>query len=128
MLVRNNPFIPYSLIMNRRDIEKLEKEPIESFTSYPIVILCREELDHVFVSGEKKLLSLGKVNFLISFNNKLIDKEELEIIVRKKEEDILGLEGRIKEKQNEIDFLEGKRNQVFSTRVEQGKLFQCRSG
>lgn len=117
-LVRDNPFIPYSLIMNRRDIEKLEKEPIESFTSYPIVILCREELDYAFVSGEKKLVTLGKVNFLISFNNKLIDKEELEIIVRKKEDDILGLEGRIKEKQNEIDFLEGKRNQVFSTRVD----------
>ena len=119
MLVRNNPFIPYSLIMNRRDIEKLEKEPIESFTSYPIVILCREELDHVFTSSEKKLLLLDKVNFLISFNNKLIDKEEMEIIVRKKEEDILGLQSRINEKQNEIDFLEGKRNRVFSTRVEQ---------
>ena len=118
MLVRNNPFIPYSLIMNRRDIENLEKEPIESFTSYPIVILCREELDHVFTSNEKNLLLLDKVNFLISFNNKLIDKEELETIVRKKEEDILGLQVRIKEKQNEIDFLEGKRNRVFSTRVE----------
>jgi hypothetical protein len=117
-LVRDNPFIPYSLIMNRRDIENLEKEPIESFTSYPIVILCREELDHAFASGEKKLLALGKVNFLISFNNKLIDKEELEIIVRKKKEDILGLEDRIQEKQNEIDFLEGKKNQVFSTRVD----------
>ncbi len=117
-LVRDNPFIPYSLIMNRRDIEKLEKEPIESFTSYPIVILCREELDHAFVSGDKKLLALGKVNFLISFNNKLIDKEQLEIIVRKKEKEILVLENRIQDKQNEIDILEGKRSQVISTRVD----------
>lgn len=117
-LVRDNPFIPYSLIMNRRDIEKLEKEPIESFTSYPIVILCREELDHSFVSGDKKLLALGKVNFLISFNNKLIDKEELQIIIRKKEKEIFVLENRIQDKQNEIDILEGKRNQVISTRVD----------
>lgn len=117
-LVRDNPFIPYSLIMNRRDIEKLEKEPIESFTSYPIVILCREEMDHAFSSGGKKLLDLGKVNFLISFNNKLIDKEELEVIIRKKEKEIFDLEKRIEDKQNEIDILEGKRIRVISTRVD----------
>lgn len=124
-LVRDNPFIPYSLIMNRRDIEKLEKEPIESFTSYPIVILCREELDHAFVSGDTKLLTLDKVNFLISFNNKLIDKEELEIIIRKKEKEIFFLENRIQDKQNEIDILEGKRNQVISTKVDKESYFNA---
>lgn len=44
-IVKVNPFIPYSLIMDRNKIEALKREKLESFTSSPIAIVDREKLE-----------------------------------------------------------------------------------
>lgn len=120
-LVKNNPFIPYSLIMPSRDIEKLEKEPVESFTSYPVLIIRREDLDNALTQENCKVITLGKVSFLVSFNSRLIDENELISLIDNKKFEIGELESRLQERQESLDFYEHKRNTVIYSIVDRKK-------
>ena len=119
MLVRNNPFIPYSLIMNADDIRKLESDPVESFTSCPVPIIRREELENAVSVDGGKLIALGKINFLISFNSRLIDETELAKLVQDREQVISSLEARISEVRGEAALYADKRNRVAYAIVEE---------
>ena len=44
-IVKSNPFIPYSIVMDKADIEAIEKNPINIYTSSPICIVKRENLE-----------------------------------------------------------------------------------
>jgi hypothetical protein len=126
-LVQNNPFIPYSLIMNSKDIEKLEKEPIENFTSYPILIVRKEDLEEVLTISDKKLITLDKINFLISFNNKLIDEVELKKLIEEKKLEISVVQSKLEDRKKEIKFYEDKRNRVNYSNLEKEKYFDAKS-
>jgi len=125
-LLRNNPFIPYCLIMNSKDLEKLEKDPIENFTSYPIIIVQKDSLEAVLSADGSKLLTLGRINFLISFNNKLIDEEGLKTIIEDKEKDISILKAKLIKKQEELKFYEGKRNEIAFSKLDKKKYFDAK--
>lgn len=111
-LVRNNPFLPYALIMNTKDLEKLAFNPIEKYMSSPIVIINREDLDSEVTLQETKLIKLGKVNFLISFNHKLIDELELKKLTEKKKESIEKIQSEIEKEDMDRILYEEKRNWI----------------
>lgn len=119
MLVRNNPFIPYSLIMNADDIRKLESDPVESFTSYPVPIIRREELESAVSTERGKLISLGKINFLISFNSRLMDETELARLMEDRKQAMASLEARVSEVRGETALYSDKRNRVAYSIVEE---------
>lgn len=120
-LLRKNPFIPYSLIMNSKDIENLKKEPIESFTSYPVFIVQKENLESIIDEDNKKLISLEKINFLISFNNKMLDEVELKKLMEEKKTEISVLKSKLDEKSAEITFYEEKKNRVLYSVLDKKK-------
>lgn len=111
-LVKNNPFLPYALIMNTRDLEKLEKNPMEKFTSFPIIIINREDLIDDGEVQESKLVHLGKVNFLVSFNQQLIDETALQQLIEAKEKIIQSIQLEIDRKEQEKNEYENRRNWV----------------
>ena len=76
-IVKNNPFIPYSLIMSSSEIEILKREGLDIFISNPISIINRLDLESNFLEVDKSMVSFNKLNFFISFNNKLLDEKEL---------------------------------------------------
>lgn len=103
-IVKANPFIPYSLIMDRNKIEVLKSEKLESFTSSPIAIIDREKLEENLIDENNNIIECDKVNFYISFNNKLLDEVELNRLIKEYEEDINILEKKISEKEEAKEF------------------------
>ena len=44
-LVARQPFLPYSLILSRQELERLRNLPDQVYTSAPVPVLIREELE-----------------------------------------------------------------------------------
>lgn len=117
LLVKNNPFIPYSLIMERRDIEVLGNIELDFFTSNPIVIIAREELENEVKEKIGKFINLSGINFLVAFNNRLLNEEELLNIINSKKEKVKKLESKIKEKNEGIKLYDEKLTIIKRSRL-----------
>lgn len=102
-IVKNNPLIPYSIIINKKDIEKLKKETLNIFTSFPIPIIERENLTEIIGKSENEVFILNKSMFLLAFNDKLLNENELKEIINNLESKKLELEEKITSKKLEID-------------------------
>ena len=87
-LVRTQPFLPYSLILPKAEIQKLTHQGKEIYTSYPIPLLARESLEEVLNKEESRVLSLSGVSFYLWFNEKLLDEAALHALIREKEEQL----------------------------------------
>lgn len=87
-LVRNNPFIPYSLVLSANDLQKLKSQDFNSYSSFPIPIVLRENLEKEFKKEESSIYLSEKVNFYVLFNENLLDEEELIKILNEKQEEI----------------------------------------
>lgn len=97
-IVRNNPFIPYCIILDKKTIKILKEEKLEAFTSSPIVIIEREKLEEAILTVDSNILEFEGVNFYISFNNKLLNEESLKNLIDQYEEKINLLNKNIAEK------------------------------
>ncbi len=114
-IIDNNPFIPYSLIMDSQDIEILNREPLKIYTSMPILIIKRESINNVFKFAQNRVIQLEGVDFLISFNKKLLNEEELNSLINNKEIQAKKLEDDEKILNNDIDFFEGKKYSIYNS-------------
>lgn len=103
-IVKRNPFIPYALIMDKSKIDILKKDKLESFTSSPIAIIDRETLESGFDFENVNIIENNGINFYISFNNKLLDENELNILIEDYEETINKLNMKILEKEEAKEF------------------------
>lgn len=77
-LVENNPFIPYSIIMDKNAFERIKLIDEKIYTSFPIPIIIREELEKPFDKAKNNFTTYGNIHFFIMFNNHLLDKAELD--------------------------------------------------
>lgn len=111
-LVKDNPFIPYSLIMETSEVLGLEQDSLELFTSTPISIISREDLEQLTFEGAGNLLNFKGIRFYLSFNNKLLNEKELMKIIEEKEGRITNLEKGIKALEERINFYEEKRDTI----------------
>ncbi|MFR4997352.1 MAG: hypothetical protein ACLUDK_09060 [Clostridium paraputrificum] len=109
-IVKANPFIPYSIIMDRNKIEILKNEKLELFTSSPIVIIDREKLEDGLSDGNCNIIEYSGVNFYISFNDKLLDEDELKKLIKEYEEDVYRLQSKISEKEEAKEFYTDKKS------------------
>lgn len=87
-LVRRQPFLPYSLIMSKHDMKILSGHDREIYTSFPIPIILREQLEETVSENEGGLLQMPGVSFFLWFNEKLLDEEMLRLLVTEKEREI----------------------------------------
>lgn len=99
-LVSKNPFLPYSVIVNRSELSRLSGK--EVYTRFPIPIIVREELEEALTDEKSALVQLGGIRFLCLFNSHLLDKEELARLLEEKRERIEELEERIASKKEEL--------------------------
>ncbi len=94
-LVRKQPFLPYSMILSRTEMRKLESHGKEIYTSFPIPIIPRESLEEVLLKEESSILNLQGISFYLWFNEKLLDEEALRVLIAQKEEDMNKLQKQI---------------------------------
>ncbi|MCB2288283.1 hypothetical protein LGK97_00700 [Clostridium sp. CS001] len=110
--IENNPFLPYSLIMDPEDLIKFQKEDLGVFTSYPIPIVKRESLMSKSSEKVNSLCNLDDITFYVSFNNGLINEEELKKLLSKKQEEITSLKEALARKISDTQFYEKNRSEI----------------
>lgn len=120
-VVKNNPFIPYSLIMNSSEIEILKREGLDIFISNPISIINRLDLESNFLEVDQSMVSFNKLNFFISFNNKLLDEKELIKLIEEKKQYLESIRSNIENRKNEIRFLEKKKEIIQYSKLDKEK-------
>lgn len=84
-LVRRHPFLPYGLLLSRQELNKLAEYGKEIYTSFPIPLLVREELEKVQQDRENGIVQMERIRFYVLFNENLLDEEKLEVLVQEKE-------------------------------------------
>ncbi len=103
-IVRKNPFLPYSIIMDRSRIEILKSQDIDYFLSFPIPIVELESLkENKDVIVSNKVYEINGINFYISFNENLLDEAVLKSLLNKLDEEISYISKQIQLKKNERD-------------------------
>lgn len=87
-LVRNNPFLPYALILSEQELLKLSGSGKELYTSTPIPIVLREMLEEERESDGGGVQMFSSVSFYVLFNENLLNEEKLKLLVEEKERQI----------------------------------------
>lgn len=73
-LVRKQPFLPYSVILTAKDMEKLKQLDADVYTTSPVPMLVREELERNTKKGDSSVFTLENVRFYLHFQEKLLDE------------------------------------------------------
>ena len=119
-LVENNPFLPYSLIMSKAELERLEKEELGIFTALPIPIVVREELEHTIDSDYKNgILRSGGIRFYIYFNKDLLEEEGRRKLLEKKQAEQKILIEQREKRNGELEFFQTKKSQLLLQDIEE---------
>ena len=117
-LVENNQFIPYSIIMDKNAFERIKLIDEKIYTSFPIPIIIREELEMPFDKVKDNFTTYGNVHFFIMFNNHLLDKAELDKMLIDIQNRINNLNTQIQSKNDDIEVFSKHKlemeNQTFS--------------
>ncbi len=109
-LVRENPFLPYSIIVSGNDMKKLAENNKEIYTNFPIPVMMREELEEKVMKRPGTLITLEKVSFFVMFNSHLLDRKALEQLLREKQQQIEETKRKIGSKKEEIEEYRFRRN------------------
>lgn len=87
-IVSQNPFLPYALILTRQELKKLSERNGETYTSFPISIIERENLESIKLDRTQSFVKMQDIHFYILFNENLLDEEKMEIMIEQKQKDI----------------------------------------
>lgn len=102
-LVENNPFIPYSVIMEKTAFERMRNIDEKLYTSFPIPIIIKEDLEKTTGTINGNITTYSNVHFFIMFNNRLLDKAELDKMLEEIQDRISNLTDKLQAKNNDIE-------------------------
>lgn len=102
-LVNNNPFLPYSIIMEDNTFERFKNMDEELYTSFPIPVIVRGELEKSVENTENHITTYGNIHFFVMFNNHLLDREELQKMLAELHNSIEELGKLIKDRNSDIN-------------------------
>lgn len=111
-LVEKNPLLPFCIILEKQEIEKLTNAPEELVTGFPIPILEKEQLEDKVADKSSHILTLQGMKFFVMFNKQLLDEKELERILEQKKQEIRIYKDKIQRKEDEIGEYRNYRNIV----------------
>lgn len=111
-LVRKNPFLPYAILMERADFERFQKNEEELYTSLPIPIIIKDELEGPQENASGGFASFRNVHFYVMFNTHLLDHEELERVLTAIRGKIDELEKAMADKEADLRIYRGYRSTI----------------
>lgn len=80
-LVKSNPFLPYSLIVSSEDLARIQNIAFEETLPNVIPIIEKEKLeDTLTVKQGKNIHSAGSMDFIINFDDRILNKNYLKDI------------------------------------------------
>jgi hypothetical protein len=103
-LLEKVPLLPFSIMMSERELNKLEKAAVNFYTSYPIPIVVKEQMNHYPIRDSSVIYKEKQLNLFIAFNRQLLDEKELSRLLHEKEEQLKELKERLLKKKEEIQF------------------------
>lgn len=102
-IVSQNPFLPYALILTRQELKKLSERNGETYTSFPIPIIERENLESIKLDRTQFFVKMQDIHFYILFNENLLDEEKMEIMIEQKQKDIADIQETMQICKNEYE-------------------------
>ena len=102
-IVSQNPFLPYALILTRQELKKLAERNGETYTSFPIPIIERENLESIKIDRTQSFVKMQDIHFYILFNENLLDEEKMEIMIEQKQKDIVDIQETMQICKNEYE-------------------------
>lgn len=100
-LIHKLPFLPYALILTEHELKKLSHCSEEIYTSFPVPIIVREQLENKEQETMGNVIQFNGVSFYVLFNENLLNEEKLKILVKEKEHRIERLREAISVRRNE---------------------------
>lgn len=77
-LVKNNPFLPYSLIVSQKDFKLIQDMEFKAVLSPVIPVIEREKLEKaLIIKSRNNIHSVDNVDFLIAFDDRILNKNYL---------------------------------------------------
>jgi len=116
-LVAGQPFLPYSLILSRQELERLSELSEQVYTSAPVPILLREELEQGGEDRKGAVAVYGDMHFYVWFNDNLLDEEKLKALLAELDARIGKLHGAIDVKKAEYAEYIGQQEKLKSQKV-----------
>ena len=102
-MVKRNPFIPYAVFMEKAVFERFRRLNEELYTSFPIPIIVKEELEQELEHSDGRIASFGNLHFYIMFNTHLLDRAELKKMLDEIQKQVEGLENAIEDKEKDLE-------------------------
>ncbi|MBQ7678993.1 MAG: hypothetical protein IJT34_03995 [Butyrivibrio sp.] len=108
-LVHRNPFLPYALIMTEGEYQRLQKEADELYTSMPVPILLRQDLEQGIMpeadpnTAERLVTLEGHLRFFIHFHEDLLDEEKRDRLICRKQDELNKLHQQLEVRRGERD-------------------------
>ena len=102
-IVSQNPFLPYALILTRQELKKLAERNGETYTSFPVPIIERENLESIKLDRTQSFVKMQDIHFYILFNENLLDEEKMEIMIEQKQKDIVDIQETMQICKNEYE-------------------------
>ncbi len=117
--VRAYPFLPYALLLSARDMQKLRqlKEKDLPYTSFPIPLMAREQLERQEANQSSPFLEEKSVSFYLLFNEHLLNEEKLKQMAAALEQRIAGKKEQIQIRREEYESYFEKKEQLRSQTV-----------
>lgn len=101
-LVAKNPFIPYAIVMEQDMFERFRNTEKELYTSFPIPIILRGDLEKSVEDMQGSITTYGNIHFFLKFNYHLLNKEELLKMLSQLDKKIVTVEKQIADKTADI--------------------------
>jgi len=124
-LIKNNPMLPYSIIMTEKSLRQLSASSIDFYTSFPIPIIRREDLDNFYDKESSCIYGMDRISFFVMFNHHLLDEKALQELLNQKRHHIEKLDKLIIQKEDEIREYENKYNEIKYQTVTEEKYQAC---
>lgn len=100
LLVEKHPFLPYALLLSKRDLKKLTEQKQPPYTSFPIPLMVREQLERG-ESVSRTIVDFEDVSFYILFNEHLLNEEKLKQMAAQAEQKLIKKKEQIMLRQKE---------------------------
>lgn len=124
-LLKQNPMLPYSIIMNDNGLQQLAKRQVDFYTSFPIPIIRREDLDKFSNNNESCIYELNKISFFVMFNHHLLNEDSLKELLDQKQSDIDKVKKLLAQKDEENKEYDNKYNEIKFQTITESKYHDC---